>query len=569
MILIVITVCQTVQAHNNLAEIRVLFDTQQDTTSVNVQARVAALIEGGCLEITLCKLQGKASSWCLKYVPSCAGREVTMDMEAITDFQRQLGFCSKLPGERNQKAALFGKMLLLLQQCVYKWIALEAAGHPKYQQTVHREALQDPAEQIVQVQEMIGALGNDLEVFQEELEQARDEFPFLLLLENYDLLLLRNLIDESVDDATRQATMARIRPSEGGTDTAVHLEIFIHLVSGYSARRHGTLVACIAAGQRAFRDAAQRETSFAFYRLGAFFNAMFEDVAENRDDASRQTIYSIPPTERGSSHVLKLSLAASLSCSSSVPQDAQTLFCSRATSMLQLDVFFRRAQKFLRKSFVLAGVDRLNPRCRDHVSTWQLTLSTTPHGDVMYVFQDHTMEKTRLLEEFDGQLVEDLDADAMQQAPPPRSISVVCGAAASGKTHHVRSRLNRLLDEETVSISINDHVDLHYILSTLSAFKQDGDVHVFFNISVHAPFLDVNQLFFQLFICGVVRDHEKGVIFTLAENHNWKFYIEVYGCFEAPWLYTLVVYPSMPHFLFKGGIHRHTYSHIAAGGTLS
>ena len=533
-------------ANENIAEVRLLFDAQTDTTFVNVQARVDALIERGSLEISLCRLEGKSSAWALTYPPAgTAGREVKMDGNDIEDFQRQLGFCSKLTGDADRKAARFGKVMQLIQRYVQRWFTLEAAGHNDYQLKKYTEKLHSPDEQYERYLEMeIENLNNKLSDFQGELQRARSEFPFLLLLENYDIVLLLNLLNSDVTNDIKMKTvellMTEVDWKQQPGDRAMQLEhlidrsliIFIELVSGFSDIL-GSQADCIGSGRLAFNDNQGAPTKF--HRLGSFFGCVYATLQPSPRGPPQQCIYSIPSKQHGgTNHIIKLILARNLDRSGTVPRDAQTLWCSQSTSVAELDFFFERITYFVSMSFTLVGIDRLRPNSRDRVVQWQDKLAQAgEHGDVIYIFQDHAAEKTRkfleepgsslerAIEELEPTDVVEVVCDARQHK---QHITVVCGGSASGKTHWLCSQLN---DREHIAISINDHVDVHRIISRLSSVSQDDDVAISFNISAHAVFEDVNRFLYQLFICGVVRDYEKGAIFALASNNKWQFYVEV------------------------------------------
>ena len=50
---------------------------------------------------------------------------------------------------------------------------------------------------------------------------------------------------------------------------------------------------------------------------------------------------------------------------------------------------------------------------------------------------------------------------------------------------------------------------------------------VSFNISIHAPFEELNRTLFSLFICGSLTDTNTGLTFSLSKEKSWKFCIEV------------------------------------------
>lgn len=69
----------------------------------------------------------------------------------------------------------------------------------------------------------------------------------------------------------------------------------------------------------------------------------------------------------------------------------------------------------------------------------------------------------------------------------------------------------------------------------------NSEPSVIFNISIHAPFEELNRLLFELFICGSLTDKDTGLTFSLSNTKSWKFIIEVphTGSFEQNIKYNL------------------------------
>ncbi len=55
----------------------------------------------------------------------------------------------------------------------------------------------------------------------------------------------------------------------------------------------------------------------------------------------------------------------------------------------------------------------------------------------------------------------------------------------------------------------------------------DSCPSVYINISIHAPFDDLNRTLFSLFVCGSLIDPISGLTFTLPNMKTWKFFIEI------------------------------------------
>ena len=97
-----------------------------------------------------------------------------------------------------------------------------------------------------------------------------------------------------------------------------------------------------------------------------------------------------------------------------------------------------------------------------------------------------------------------------------------------GKTHRIRSKY---LEKNTLCVSINDQLSLSSFISSLMSYDLEIDVDdclsVYINISIHAPFDQLNRTFFSLFVCGSLTDSTSGLTFALRHTRRWKFIIEI------------------------------------------
>ncbi|CAF1096428.1 unnamed protein product [Didymodactylos carnosus] len=97
--------------------------------------------------------------------------------------------------------------------------------------------------------------------------------------------------------------------------------------------------------------------------------------------------------------------------------------------------------------------------------------------------------------------------------------------------------------QDELSIQTESHAKVFYISEELSRRKgirqwtssqvivpddhlQD-EYTIYFNISIHAPFEQLNRLFFSLFICSTLMDPDSGLTFSLSHGKLGKFIIEV------------------------------------------
>ena len=96
-----------------------------------------------------------------------------------------------------------------------------------------------------------------------------------------------------------------------------------------------------------------------------------------------------------------------------------------------------------------------------------------------------------------------------------------------GKTHRINTTYKTA---DTSCISINDKVNLSALISSFLLFDCTTNAthpSVFFNISIHAPFEELNRILFSLFVCDALTDTSSGLTFSLPTNKPWKFFIEI------------------------------------------
>ena len=96
-----------------------------------------------------------------------------------------------------------------------------------------------------------------------------------------------------------------------------------------------------------------------------------------------------------------------------------------------------------------------------------------------------------------------------------------------GKTHRIKSRHT---DSDLFCISINDQLDLSSLISSFLSLQSDSADHqplLYWNVSSHAPFEQLNRTLFSLFVCGSLNDSSSGLTFSSPIRHPWKYVVEV------------------------------------------
>ena len=79
-------------------------------------------------------------------------------------------------------------------------------------------------------------------------------------------------------------------------------------------------------------------------------------------------------------------------------------------------------------------------------------------------------------------------------------------------------------------ISVNDRLDLSLLISSFLSLQSDSSHHqplLYWNVSVHAPFEQLNRTLFSLFVCGSLNDSSSGLTFSAPIRRPWKYVVEV------------------------------------------
>ncbi|CAF1634426.1 unnamed protein product, partial [Didymodactylos carnosus] len=96
------------------------------------------------------------------------------------------------------------------------------------------------------------------------------------------------------------------------------------------------------------------------------------------------------------------------------------------------------------------------------------------------------------------------------------------------KTHRINTKYK---NDDTRCFSINDKLNISTLTSSFLSFdmlmSNNPSPSIYLNISIHAPFEDLNRTLFLLFICGVFIDYNSGLIYSLSKIKSWKFIIEI------------------------------------------
>lgn len=231
-----------------------------------------------------------------------------------------------------------------------------------------------------------------------------------------------------------------------------------------------------------------------------------------------------------------------------LPADYQILWCGSA-SQDDIRLFFLRVRTFPALTFAVIDIDHMHDRLRTFLWHEQdsLTNQHEPHG-IIYYFTKEFISGRKGLRPFyvppsyrnpTATYSEFVRLMHSQQKILPQ-INIVYGIAGIGKRFYTfDSHIHSLLIGKTHSIrnqnhkndlscmSINDKLNLTSLISSFLSLQSNADRLLYFNVSIHAPFNQLNRAFFSLFICRSLSDAASGLTFSLSSQRPWKYIIEI------------------------------------------
>ncbi|CAF4227966.1 unnamed protein product, partial [Rotaria sordida] len=218
-----------------------------------------------------------------------------------------------------------------------------------------------------------------------------------------------------------------------------------------------------------------------------------------------------------------------------LPASFQILWCSNATDE-DIRLFFSRIRTFRYLIFAIMDIDKMHHRLRELVLNEQdlLTREKQPHGIVYYFSRELTISRHGLREfqipnayRDPNQTYRQLVKLLQQESSNRSDIQIIYGTAGVGKSHRINTQYK---DDNLSCFSINDKLNLSLLISSFLVFDSKTittNPLIYFNISIHAPFEELNRTLFLLFICNSLMDVDSGLIFSLPIIHRWKFIIEI------------------------------------------
>ncbi|CAF1573843.1 unnamed protein product [Rotaria sp. Silwood1] len=219
-----------------------------------------------------------------------------------------------------------------------------------------------------------------------------------------------------------------------------------------------------------------------------------------------------------------------------LPSFHQILWCSTTTED-DIHLFFSCVRTFHDLTFVIMNIDKMHHRLRELLLNEQDSLARLqqPHGVIYYVVRGSIINRKNLRSFQIHPKHRDPHQTCAQLLTLYRQnydsvqpqFEIICGASGIGKTHHINTNYK---NGDTINFSVNDKLSVSLLVSLLLLYDSktlNDHPSIYFNISIHAPFEELNRAFFSLFVCGSLTDVDSGLTFSLSNTKSWKFIMEI------------------------------------------
>ncbi|CAF0904066.1 unnamed protein product [Adineta ricciae] len=505
-------------------------------------------------------------------------QRVMLSSDDIDDHKRQLTFCQvDLPENMILKKILLSEQLKLFQtiEKIHSiLIKLEINGHPEFQLQQKHYPIYDTFGRIKKVlsnmrndhvnhqqqeefESLIRSRTNDFELIYRNLETTYDlwikildasryENRLLKLFSNRQLMIMIILLTTSPSpNSIQRKFLDKLYLSQTGVNlNDRHVNLAIHCLSHYlqSIRLsdYDSSMNNIADLYHKYQIEQGTSIEASLKQLGRFFKDLFHSGKElSAKTESQQFLVSLSSVEQQSADRRKLDndLDVKTCCllvdvfHDRLPSSYQILWCSVCTED-DIRLFFSRVRNFSSLTFVVMDIDGMHHRLRELLLNEQnsLTKESKSHGSVYY-FSRELITGRKGLQQYiilpKHRNPTQMHAQLRQNNVVLPQIQIVCGAAGSGKTHYIKTKYK---DENTLCISINDKINVSSLIRSFLAFESQTShvqLTMCFNLSIHAPFEQLNRILFSLFLCRTLHDVTTGLTFSLSTNKHWKFIIEV------------------------------------------
>ncbi|CAF3397525.1 unnamed protein product [Rotaria sp. Silwood2] len=499
--------------------------------------------------------------------------QFTLSMSDIDDHKRQLTFCNvDLHKDMSHMKILLDEQLKLLKiigDIHSTIIKLETNGHPNYQlidmhynihtktnqlnsilvklrenkhsdETDLQNLIQSRTDEFIKI---YNRLEREYHDWIDKLEEWRNQSRLLKLFSDRQIMIMIILLTESTSDYDiKNKLFAKLYSTNDTNDINEdqNCKFSINCLAYYllSLRINDCHISETVIPDLYKKYKLQHGTSIEKFlmNLGRLLDEFFQFTkltiqrSLSNNSESQQYLVSLnsinPISDRNSSeHTLDIDTFCILLSllNKQLPSSYQILWCSQTTEN-DIQLFFSRIRFFPNMIFIIMDIDKMHLRLREVLLNEQdsLTRCREAHG-VVYYFSRELTTYQRGLKPFhmtsihrnSRRVYTELVTLFQKTNCPLPYIHVVCGAAGT---------------DHTLCFSINDKLSLSSLISSLLLLDSqitDDCSSVYFNISIHAPFDELNRALFSLFVCGSLTDPISGLTFSLSTTKRWQCFIEI------------------------------------------
>ncbi|CAF1245410.1 unnamed protein product, partial [Rotaria sordida] len=513
----------------------------------------------------------------------------TLSMADIDDHKRQLTFCNvDLKQDMNEKKILLEeqlKLLNIIEKIYFILIKLEKSGHPNFQLKEYNYEIYDRTGRVNKIlsnlrnnvadgeQELKQEIEDrtkyfqakftkfevDYEIWTKDLEESRCRSPLLKLFSNHQIMIMFILLTIStIENEVQRKFLEKLFLLENLKN---HIEkqynitilCLIHYLQSLRIKNSNlskeNIIKLYDKYKMEYHHSKNEDLQLQnLQKLCSFLEDLFnkgKELFEKNENINENQQFLITSNSREQIQDKKIEIENDFdldTCcillnifNNRLPADYQILWCSISTED-DIRLFFSRVRTFSYLTFVVMDIDKMHHRLRELLLNEQHSLAkqSERHGTIYY-FSKELISSRKGLRPF---YIKPHDRNPLQTFSkfkelfkeynyPLPNIHIIYGTAGIGKTHRIKTKYK---DDNTSCVSINDKLNLSSLISrflSLESKISNNQQSIYFNISIHADFKQLNHAFFSLFICGSLNDHRSGLIFSPSITKPWKFIIEV------------------------------------------
>ncbi|CAF4220855.1 unnamed protein product, partial [Rotaria sp. Silwood2] len=507
----------------------------------------------------------------------------TLSMTDIDDHKRQLTFCNvDLQQNMINKKILLNEQLKLLytiEKIYLILVKLEKTGHPNFQLKEYNYEIYDRTSKI---NEILSDLKTNQNITEQQLEQAiqgrtidfeliyrsleivydmwirdlgkyRNESRLLTLFSNRQVMIMIILLTISTtQNQIQQKFLEKLFPLNNFNnqqEEQFNLTILclIHYLRSLRIKDCNLSRENIISLYNKYKIEFGSSTGESLKRLCSFLKDLFNNgeellIKNTLTNENQQLLITLDTLEQTQNKKkFDNDFDMNTCCillnifKDRLPADYQILWCSISTED-DIRLFFLRVRTFQYLTFAVLDIDKMHHRLRELLLNEQdlLAKQSEPHG-IIYYFSRELISPRKGLRPFyikpqyrnPSQTYTQFVNLLQKNNIPSLEIETISGKAGIGKTHYIKTKYK---DYNMSCVSINDKINLSLLISTFLSLESkisNSQPSIYFNISIHAPFKQLNSILFSLFICGSLNDLSSGFTFSPSITKPWKFIMEI------------------------------------------